>query len=296
MTDWDSTFRAWSRPSSDTEAERCENTVTAVKRAIDEDPTLSRRDITVFAQGSYKNNTNVREESDVDICIRSNDPFFDNYEMAERLTRADTGVVASPYLFGEYKNDVEHALREYFGSSSVVRGDKAFDIHETSHRIMADGVACFEHRRYLPDRSYLSGTEFWTDRGGRIINWPEQQHANGVAKNIDTSHRYKLVVRVLKRIRYRMEDEGHPAAVGIPSFLIECLVWNVPSDLFNQLTLLSDVHDSVRFLAAATASNDACSNWGEVSGLKYLFHAVQPWTREQANAFVIAAGSFIELW
>ena len=42
-----------------------------------------------------------------------------------------------------------------------------------------------------------------------------------------------------------------------------------------------------------TRTDDTCAQWGEVSGLKYLFHGAQPWTRQQANAFLYAAWNYV---
>jgi len=38
---------------------------------------------------------------------------------------------------------------------------------------------------------------------------------------------------------------------------------------------------------------DKCSEWGEVSELKYLFRSPQKWTREQAHKFIDAAWDYI---
>ena len=76
---------------------------------------------------------------------------------------------------------------------------------------------------------YLSGIEFRPDNGGGVINWPNQTHSNGVDKNNNTSRRYKRVIRILKRLRNKMQDEKIATANDIASFLIESLVWNTPN-------------------------------------------------------------------
>src|SRR6185437_15613243 len=107
-------------------------------------------------------------------------------------------------------------------SSNVTRGKKAFDIHENTYRIDADAIACFEYRRYEDNGTYLTGTSFQPDSGKRVINWPEQNYENGVAKNGETGQRFKNVVRIFKRLRNKMAEEDIAAAEPIPSFLIEC--------------------------------------------------------------------------
>ncbi|MBI3781933.1 MAG: nucleotidyltransferase [Deltaproteobacteria bacterium] len=296
--DWENTFRAWAKPLSDTAQTKCENAERMIRAAIRERPTLQQHTIEVFPQGSYRNNTNVREDSDVDICVRYMDAFFSDFTFAQGFTSADIGLTDAAYPYSQFKADVEAALVQKFGRRGVTRGKKAFDIHENTYRIDADVVACFEHRRYTYRRvdgsyAYQSGTEFIADDGPRIINWPQQQYDNGVTKNTATSRRFKAVVRIIKSLCNQMVGEGIDAAKPIPSFLIECLVWNVPNNLFVHDTYAGDVRKALIHLYQQTKDDSPCSEWGEVSECKYLFRSGQPWTRVQANAFVVAAWQYL---
>jgi len=100
------------------------------------------------------------------------------------------------------------------------------------------------------------------------------------------------MVRALKNLLAEMDDQGVPAAKPIRSFLIGCLVWNVPNDRFGHTTYYDDMKEVLRFLYHATTSDAACSEWGEESEMKYLFRG-QTRTREEANAFVLAAWNHV---
>lgn len=297
-TDWESTFRAWSKPSSDTEAAKSENAERMIKDAIAEHAALDGCKIKVFAKGSYQNNTNVRLDSDVDICVCSADAAFSDFSQAEGFTRADVGLGPAPYSYADFKNEVENALVAKFGRKGVTRGKKAFDIHPNSYRVDADVVASFEHHRYLRrlrDGSfyYLTGTQFVSDTGQEVVNWPQQQYDNGVAKNNATGNRYKWITRVLKRLRNEMNDEGIKAAGPIPSFLIECLAWNAPDRCFNRDSYEADVQAVLASTFNATMTDDKCAKWVEVNGMKWLFRGTQPWTRARAHAFLSAAWDYV---
>jgi len=291
------TFQSWGKPPGSTEQEKCDNAERAVGKAIASTSALSRVNIKVFPQGSYRNRTNVKQDSDVDICVLCTDVSFVDYSMSEGLTDSDVGLVSHPYAYPEFKNDVEKALRSYFGEDGITRGNKAFDIHENSYRVDADVVPCFEHRRYQRRSGggyyYTSGTELRSDKGGQIINWPEQNYQNGVAKNEATSRRFKAVVRILKRLRNEMDENKVAAAKPIPSFLIECLVWNVRSEGFGHDTYTADVRWALAHLFNNTMKSQDCTEWGEINELKYLFRISQPWTMEQAHAFVSAAWDYL---
>lgn len=295
--DWDQIFRNWSAPSSDTEETKCHNAERMIRDAIRESSVLSARNIEVFAQGSYRNNTNVRLSSDVDVCVRCMDVLFDDYSMSNGLTRQDVGITDVGYTYGQFKNEVEAALVSKFGRPSVTRGNKAFDVHANSYRVDADVVACFEHRRYLRGAYggfyYLSGTEFISDMGQRIINWPHQHYDNGVSKNRATGTRFKSIVRVIKRLRNEMDENGMAAARPISSYLIECAVYNVPNNTFGHYLYKDDVRDAIIHLYNQTLSDEGCRGWIEVNDLKYLFGPHQSWTRQQVNEFVLAAWRYV---
>lgn len=103
--------------------------------------------------------------------------------------------------------------------------------------------------------------------------------------------RYKSIVRVLKALSNEMA-EANIRQGNIPGFLIECLVWNVPDNLFQNSTYTQDVESALVYLYQNTETDDLCQEWGEVSELKYLFRTAQKWTRSQANDFIVAAWNY----
>lgn len=289
--DWEATFRTWAQAPGPTEREKCENAERAIRKAIAASDALSARDVSIFVQGSYANRTNVRQDSDVDVCVRCNGVFY--YDLQRGNTEEPDGITSAMYDFARFRADVGDALVRYLGPESVTRGKKAFDVHANTYRVDADVVAAFEHRRYTSASRYLDGTEFRPDDGGRVINWPQQNYDNGVRKNEETWERFKALVRIMKRLRNEMLDEEVESAASIPSYLTECLVWNVPNSDFGSDTYRGDVRNVLAHLWNNTRSPDGCSEWGEVNELKYLFRGGQPWTREQVNQFLQDAWDYV---
>jgi len=294
--DWEATFSSWGAAPGITEATKCENAERAMRKAIEASPKLDVDGIRVFTQGSYANRTNVRQDSDVDICVMYTRTFFVDYSMSEGLGNTVLGYSSGGLRYDDFKTDVEAALRSYFGTGSVTRGNKAFDVHANTYRIDADVVPAFQHRRFhgtALNNWYHAGTQIISDRGDRIINWPDPNYYNGVKKNDGTSRRFKAVTRILKRLRNEMADEGYETAKPIPSFLLECLAWNVPNEGFGHTTLCADVRYAIAYLWNETRTDETCNEWGEVNELKYLFRSVQPWTRIQVNNFLQSAWDYI---
>lgn len=289
--DWETQFRQWAKPPSKTEQERCDNALSAVRQAVAASTKLRPRQISVFCHGSYRNNTNVRQDSDVDVGILCTDVCFCN--LPEGTTDEMFGLKSSNYGFDQYKNEVEDALVNHFGRTAVKRGNKAFDVHETSYHVEADIAPFFEHRRYQSNGVPLKGAELRTDKGNsRIINWPEQHYENGVGKNTATGMRFKSIVRVLKALSNEMLEANIKTA-DIPGFLVECSVWNVPNANLQNTNYTENVRDTLIFLYNNTKNDELCKEWGEVSELKYLFRPSQRWTREQMNAFTLSAWNYV---
>lgn len=286
-------FQRWSSPASDAEEQKIDRVIREVKAAVDNSSTLSFRDVRVFPQGSYRNSTNVRLNSDVDVAIVCHDSYMCDYPLG--VSREDVGLTDADYTYAEFKNDVGRALSSRFGYGAVTRGNKAFDIKATMSQVEADVAPFFEHRKYTSVNSYLEGVALRPDNGVpiRIVNWPQQHYDNGVAKNNATSRRYKSVVRIIKRLKNEMQENGIPTSLPITGFLIECLVWNVPNNYFNQNTVNDDVVSVLSFLALNTAYEQICNQWTEVSGLKKLFDVHQKWTRQEAHNFAVTAKAYI---
>lgn len=285
--DIEQTFTSWSKRSSLTEEQKCENALRMIKDAIQSHEAASNLNIEFIPQGSYYNNTNVRQNSDVDICVRLKSAFY--YDLPKGATPETFGIIPSTYTYAQYQSTISDALVAKFGRGNVTKGSKAFDVHSNSYRVDADVVACFEYRRYLDGGGYIIGNQFFAGDGTKIINFPEQHYANGVTKNTATGRRYKRVVRILKRLNAQMENDGIKGLDNISSFLIECLVWNVPNENFNNATYSVDTENVLRYLYHSTKDIALCDQWGEVSDLLYLFHSGRKYTLSEVNSFTVKA-------
>lgn len=293
--DWESVFSSWSQGPGKTEQERAENAERQIRQAILASDKLKNRNIKVFTQGSYRNRVNVRQDSDVDIGVLCLDTYFPEYPDDNVKMEVAKAFVPATYNYATFKNELEEALVSRFGRAAVTRGSKAFDIKANSYRVESDVAAFFEHRRYVTASNYRSGVEMIPDNFNppRVRNWPEQHYQNGVSKNDATSRKYKRVVRILKKLSNEMSLNGIQSAKETPSFLIECLVFNASAPCFEYFTYKQTVRAVLAELFNNTLSYDKCSEWGEISELKYLFRDSQPWTRESANQFLSDAWDYV---
>ena len=289
------TLKGWIGPSSDTEDQKRDRTERMIREAIQASPALRGLPVSVYAKGSYKNNTNVKRDSDVDIAVEYTGIFyFHQHHGAAGLTREQLGIgpPGHDFSFPAFKAAIHDALKAKFGATSVERGDKALFVHERAASLDADVVPCVSFRMYTAtDGSYREGIQLRPDSGGTIENYPRRNYDNGVAKNNRTGRHYKWIVRALKRLENQLVSEG--LINEVPSYLMECLVYTAPDSAFNRGSLTWDMRAVLAHIFNGTLTDEACNEWAEVNDVKYLFRTGQKWTRGQAHAFADVAWDYM---
>ena len=272
---------------------KLENSERMVRDAINSDEKLKNKSKEIFGQGSYANNTNVRLNSDIDINVCYTGGFF--YTLPKEKTKEEFGLTnTETYTYIEFKDDVEQALVDKFGRSDVKRNDKCITIVANSTRIEADVVPTWNFRRYSKDDKYVLGTKFFSDKGKGTVNYPKQHIENGISKNSNTYRRFKRLTRLHRKLRYKMIDDGENVSDNITSFLLECLVWNVPNWIINDNDSWTErLKQSIIYIYKQTKDEDTCKEWGEVSELLYLFVG-RKWTYKDVNSYMVLLWSHLE--
>lgn len=196
-----------------------------------------------YLQGSYRNTTNIRGDSDVDLVVELTSTFYkDISRLSESEKRRwEQARLYTTYGWSDFRRDVLEGLKDYYGSYRVTEGDKSIKLAGSSNRLDADVVVCATYRKYesfpgtFDDPAYyVAGMTFWTQEGSRqIINFPKLHYENGVSKNSDTDGRFKPTVRMFKHARSYMIDHGQIDKDLAPSYFVECLIYNAPSALFD---------------------------------------------------------------
>ncbi|MFZ3578318.1 nucleotidyltransferase domain-containing protein [Virgibacillus sp. DJP39] len=288
------TLKLFAAPLSETEEQKCKNGIGMVRDALkgigfsDDEQTIEKmfsdtfsysiemrnnaknRKLKMFVKGSYANNTNVRTESDVDIAVVLESTFKVVYRAG--ITDDTYGFSNSDVSEKTFKDEVEEALRSKFGRD-VERKNKSIKIHGNTYRVDADSVPCMRRRDYRNDytnqsTNYVGGIVISSDEGETIINYPEQHIKNGRDKNNHTNTYYKKMVRIIKKMRYIMQEENYEAANNVSSFGLESLLWNLPNEVFTKYTTYKFVlGDVIEYL---WGNNSSLPSYKEANGLKPL--------------------------
>ena len=168
------TLKNWKNPASDTEEQRISNTINMIKSAIASCSDLDDLTIEVFVQGSYANNTNVRTNSDVDVCVMLTSSFYTEYP--EGKSREDYGFTEGSISFAEYKKRIKKAIIDKFGSDAVTVGNKSLKIRSNSYHVNADVVVAIMLKDYMSKIKADGGFDY-TEKDGMITSINGKENA-----------------------------------------------------------------------------------------------------------------------
>lgn len=152
MTALEDKLNRYRQPSSDHEQDKQERAERMVKQAVGrwaEDFDGIR--IKYVPKGSYTNNTNVRQDSDVDIAVvRTDFHYFDSSELNAADKKTGSGHTY-PLEGIQFRNSLAQFLKSKFGADCDTTGSTAIELCENSSRVSADVVPSFMYRKYYYD-------------------------------------------------------------------------------------------------------------------------------------------------
>ena len=253
---------------------------------------------TTYVKGSYANNTNVRLNYDVDIAVEYTGYFYSQlcFEL-EGHNKSEVGLITSvdSYSRDDFKRDIGTALRSAFGASAIEAGRIAYRVRKGKTTLPTDVVPSWEYRRYdAVDSSgepvFHVGARVFPSDGGYIDNFPKIQVVNGTAKNLLTKKRYKRMVRCLKKMQTRLKASGK-ITEELPSYLVECLVYNVPNNMLGADSYLTDFRRTAGYIWKETNDSGNWYDWTEAHGLRYLFGGNRAWTYSTVHDVALMAWS-----
>ena len=263
---WEEKIVAWSQDPSATEQERIDRTIRMVTEAINDDAFLSTLQKEVFLQGSYRNQTNTRLDSDIDVCVVFTQVAY--HDQAPML-RNPVSIGTAQHHPVDLKERLRAALASKFDARSVKAGPKAIFVKPSTVRVDADVVAAVAYLYHFTnangDHDAYIGTAIPVG-SGFATNFPHHHYRVGLAKDIETNGAYKKMVRFFKRMNQEFDPKDQ-----LPSFYIESLIFNCDRDCFFKPTyyaIATAILEQIRIVVTSTYP----PLWLEANGMKRLWH------------------------
>ncbi|MDG5818119.1 nucleotidyltransferase [Natronococcus sp. A-GB7] len=259
-------------------------------------------DFDVYLQGSYANTTHIYGGSDVDIVVRLESSWRRDLSELDRneKERYHEDYDDADYGYRDFYGDVKSALKTKFGSKAVKIDDKAvkLDSDHCSLPLNVDVVPAQEYRVYY---SYPPGDSepdltrgiFFRDqfKGTDIYNFPKEHRWNGENKNSRCNGNYKETIRMFKHARNHIGDKLLFGNGDVPSYFIECLLYNIPYQRFRKSDLGDRFVAVLEFLEQDKIDVTDMQQQNEMVNL--TGSTVTTWTAVEANSFI---EDLRELW
>ena len=244
-----------------------------------------------YLQGSYRNDTNLRGDSDVDVVLELNSVFRHDWTS---LSQYEQGLLSSSFQpaahsWNDFRREALKALETGFGTALVGQGNKSIKLKANPPRLSADVVVCMEYRKYTSYNSYAPGIAFYALQDKRwVVNYPKLHYDNGAQKSKHTWDRYKRTVRMFKSARNRLEDSNLIGSNLAPSYFLKCLLYNAPDGAYQ--SGFQDTYCSiVNWLNQTSLNGLICQN-----GQQYLFgDSDEQWSTAEAKTL---GGHLVNLW
>jgi hypothetical protein len=260
-------LETWSHQGSITQSS---STYATIKGAL-ENPRAgyAGKNYRIFLQGSYGNDTNIYAESDVDVVIVLDElAFYDTSRLQpDQAAAIQAQLSPAKYDHMRFKEDVLAALRSSFGNA-ICHGSKAIPLPAGAGRRKADVIVAVQQRRYfplqglIPGSTHTDGIAFQKVSGEWVQNFPRLHSENMTTKHQATAGRLKPLVRIYKNMRNRLYERSLLPAGYAPSYFIEGMLYNVPTQLFTGTLQqqFTSAYDWLVGVGAVERNNLACAN------------------------------------
>lgn len=255
----------------------------SIRDALADDDRLSAFKYEVFLQGSYKNNTNLRRDSDVDLVVRLTYKLNPSVAaLSGEQLHENASHQAAHRHWQSFRRLALRAMRDRYGDAAT-NGRKTIKLAKDELHADADLVVTL---------TYKSGIGFYLpDEKRWVVSYPQQHHGRGSETEESTNGRFKRTVRMFKAARNRLVDSKALTKDDAPSYFIECLLYNVPDQLFKR-KLAPTYVGTLDWLETAKLKGFKCQN-GQVP----LFGpGPEQWTADKARSFIRALRDMWDAW
>ena len=276
----ESTLSRWSHHQAGTAFKQAH---VPIREALDAYKGLSQFNYEIFLQGSYKNDTNLGGDSDVDVVVRLAQKLKPGVAALSGEQLQEDG--SHRFVLERWQSFRDHAMkamRARFGNA-VKSGRKILKLPKGKIPADADLVVTLSYMQgigfYLPDE------ERW------VVSYPQQHHQRGLKKEKATNERFKRTIRMFKAARNHLVSKRVLTKEDAPSYFIECLLYNVPDRLFGQ-RLAATYTGILDWLKTAKLKDFKCQN-----GQVLLFgQGREQWSIKKARTFAKALQEMWDAW
>ena len=203
---------------------------------VNANPLIDPEQVEIYIHGSYANNLNIFFPSNLEIVV----------ELKKTLEFDPDDALEQGYkIHGNYFVDLglEFGVADFraqlFAILEHQLGSKCYESEKTivvlshkhlKHNIEITPCFSFKYINEASDKIFPGVVLHDASVGGDIVTFPRLHESNGHSKDLATDDNFKPIVRMFKTLSMIGEREfDFPLTRG---YFIQCLLFNVPNNLF----------------------------------------------------------------
>ncbi|MFC2038862.1 hypothetical protein ACFLUG_03735 [Chloroflexota bacterium] len=179
----------------------------------------------IFLQGSHDNDTDLGRDTNVDIVVQlgvrlpSRVGKLDGIQLEQ-----DEEHIQIHEQWESVRRHLSEALITVYSTDTVISGEKSIRIMKGIAPTSTEIIAAV---------GYGDGMAFFIEEDQRwVVQYPRQHQKRGLKKEKTTSNRFKRTIRMFKSARNHLVANRVISEKTASSYFIECLLFNVPDNLF----------------------------------------------------------------
>lgn len=273
------------------------NTYASVKSAVEEIVSpLTHLTVDTYLTGSYRNDTNVYADSDVDVIIELQKWNGSGlaYTNLNDEQRAALEIETVNFSYTDFKNEIVQGLKQYYKEKFIKVDNKAVKLLPNDSRRPCDIIIVVPFNFYFNPLSKVNkkeGIKFYTLSGVEVINFPKIHSENATMIHQNSNTNFKGVVRVFKNFRNHLVTNNGFNKKSAPSYFLECFIGNVPTTQYT-----TDLYESFINAAKYLLNND-WDNYYCLNKIRPLFgNSNEQWNKPDAQNFLNALVNLHDNW
>ncbi len=251
----------------------------------------------VLPYGSQYFDSAISVNTPLDIYVLDTKNFA--YDVQSTVDTSTLDLPKEQTDYKKFRDIVYKDMRNHFHKNNVSIIGNTIYIKKENYKVHVKPALLYHAYTNVINKngeqvvSFIEGVTMPKKDGSPLIYYPFHEEKNYNSTNIKTDYRFNSIVRVFKHLSdWMSRKEGY--STMIHSFLITCLLYNVPNVVIKRMSGYDDAIVEIVDYLYDILTTDLYKDMYEINDIKLLFSSKQTWTRESALDFILKSKKYIK--
>lgn len=252
---------------------------------------------TVLPFGSQYFDNAISQNTPLDVYVINTKNYY--YDVQSTVDVSSLDLPKEKIDYKKYRDTVYKAIQNHFGKHNVTIVSNTIFVKQEQYRLHIKPAIAYHAYTNVIDKtgetvvSFIEGVSILNKDGGQVVYYPYHEQKNYHEANIKTDNRFNSIIRVFKHLSdWISRKEG--CSTMMSSFLITCLIYNVPNVMIKRMSGYEDVVVEIVDYLYDILTTDLYKEMYEINDIKLLFSSKQTWSREVALDFILKSKRYIK--